>query len=763
MGEIESSLRALSICDDEELVDITEHVRQLASQLQAETIVKLADFDLFEGTHALEINNRKLDSVLLELTAAEEGFDCEQAYGAGAEEQLGYVTGTVERLSRSLVDWLHDYQSLPTTVLSCRYVEHLSQRHRAEAGLAASRLATGSELYDCVLSSCVFATLAWVNFVGNLLRAGVVYEEEDLNCNTMGLDVLADVAVADVLAELAAARGLLEQKYAGGERLLLLVRLFECLLKVPNYRPLAEQEPSDDVEPMHELIRIAAELARGPCAAEAPPGTFSQGIQKRLSNQFPPKQLYEPVGHEFQAYQTMAEDILKVLDVRHATSVIEVRQSAWFFNRCSQRHVVARALFPLYLMRDDQSIIGIYSFADFTHQTLLNFSCCGTELDRRLSDPVDDGSLKDLDPFYQEISGILFEWYQNMSQNVCRYRQGYNRQLLLWDSLQAKLEPFENKLADEGITDLVSELDNAPLMPINSWVYFMKLSAMLEFLLKGFDLEVYKPWEFFTIYWYAYYLSHHLESCLKRVHSFAEQRIASIHAMNKKIKKIKAGPKKENLRAAYQYQAQNVLPQLRLNVSFLDYLLADCAVTKSLALAQTFQFGILKSYGAVSNSNPGASTFSSDRFLHQLRFKTFSSIGVPDLPSYETFESSLDAFTISGPGLSMKLKTSLQLMNNELETSRNALRSILKEVEAASAGPVYGLFTGTRLVTDSAKQWYTSLDKTVDALASNGRRIEAALGAAHSVRETEQKVELVYPRESCRYFPILQLHNSSDK
>ncbi|AET40218.1 Mak10p Ecym_5471 [Eremothecium cymbalariae DBVPG len=764
---MESQFRLLSILDEEnELVDITDSLKQLALQLRADEIVKLPDFDLFEGTHALEVNNVKLDSTLLELTPAELEFDSKKAYGEDRDAQIVFVTSVVDRLCRSIMDWLNDYQSLPTTVLSCRYVDYLSERCKKvpKGKLEEAQLNTGSELYDKVLSTCVFATFSLIHFVDSLLRAGVIYEEEDLNCNTMGLYMLDDVPVSEISDKLLECRQLIEEKYPEGKRLLLLVCLFENLIKIHQYRPLVNRPPSENVEPLQNLITVAEELNKDNWIHEPPPGSFSRGIQKFLSNQHPPKQLYEPTGQEYLAYGTMAKDILSVLEVRFARSVVEIRQFAWFFNRSRQRHVIARALFPLYLMRDDQSILGIYTFSDFTHQTVLNFALSGTQMEKHILEEGDEEFKTNLNDFYQEISAALFEWYQNMAQNTCRYRQGYNRQLLLWDSLQAKLEPFETKLESKGIIDRISQLEDVSLMPLNTWVYFMKLISMLEFTLKGFELEVYKSWEFFTMYWYSYYLAYHLGCCLQRVQAFLEDRTASIQSMNKKLKKLKSGPKKDKLRAQYHELMNNTTPQLRQNLQFVNYMTSECTLIKSLCLAQVLQFGILVSYGIIDSNNPAATKFSKNEFLHELRFKTFSSIGVPELPTYETFKDSLSTFTFTEPGFVSKCRTSHQLINKELETAKSALENIIKSLKFADNTEGQNSFTGNRLVEESALEWYSKLEKNIFALKLNGAAILYKLGDVPSDASLKKyKAQATYVSDACKYFPILKLQNISTK
>lgn len=63
------------------LVDVTALFMEMGKKLKPETIVKDSKFNLFDGTHSLEVNNEKLDSTMIQLTPEELQFDVGVAYG----------------------------------------------------------------------------------------------------------------------------------------------------------------------------------------------------------------------------------------------------------------------------------------------------------------------------------------------------------------------------------------------------------------------------------------------------------------------------------------------------------------------------------------------------------------------------------------------------------------------------------------------------------------------------------------------------------
>lgn len=60
---------------DDQYTDITQLLFTKAQKLKVGTVVKSPSFSLFEGTHALEVTNDKLDSGLIELSEDELQFD----------------------------------------------------------------------------------------------------------------------------------------------------------------------------------------------------------------------------------------------------------------------------------------------------------------------------------------------------------------------------------------------------------------------------------------------------------------------------------------------------------------------------------------------------------------------------------------------------------------------------------------------------------------------------------------------------------------
>ncbi|CDO94471.1 unnamed protein product [Kluyveromyces dobzhanskii CBS 2104] len=750
----------------EQLVDITEHLRRLTAALKPETVVKEATFNLFEGTYALEVCNVKLDTSLIELNADELDFDCNFPYGDPTTGQrLEYVTAVCDRLCRSLMNWLHDYQTLPTTVLSCRYVEYLMELYTANPVSSlqlCQGLFTHDPLYDRVLGNFVIGVCSFIKFTSKVLKDGGVYEEEDLNCNVMNLDMLSGVSTEEVIDALRSSLRLLIESYPESQHLQRLTDLLIHMLHLPKYHyPSCQDTVLSDLTPLYETLDIVESLVengKGNTAQYSyPPGCFSKGIQKRRDNNFPPKDIYEPKGDEYTSLDEFMKDIIAALSVKECNTAFEIRQFVWFFNRLRQRTVMARALLQSYLIRED-SILGKFSFDAFKNMHLYEFSLAGTTLYDVISNKDQTKSHESIAEALNELSYCLLRWYQNMPQNACRHRQGFNRLLLDWDSVQAQFEQYESHWQSMGIEDRITNMGDIPLMPVSTWIYTTKLLMMIEFSLEGFHLEVYKPWESFTQYWFCYYLSSHLESNLKRLHEFLMQKMSYISNYNKKIKKLKAGEKKEKAKSHYKHLTDVVLPQLKINEKTVNYYFMMCTIVKSLSLAQVFQFALLKSFNIIDARTSASTRFSSDKFIHDLRFKTFSSIGIPEVPTFEQFQKSLKDFLIESPSIHSKIPKLLSFMNTELENAKIALNSVIKTIETGEAGdsPVA---TGTKHVRESALLWFKSMLNSAVALSVNGSVLKTKLSENLKLHDLHDvyDVELKFTPNGSYYFPLLTL------
>lgn len=763
MMELDASIEGLTLKDmrqDNGLVDITELFMGFNGKLNPETIVKDSKFNLFEGTHSLEVNNEKLDSTLIHLSAEELNFDIGIAYGeelgSNGVTRLEYVTAISDRLARSIISWLNDYQSLPTTVLSCRYVEHALYYNMNDPEVnddSVNHIETGDVLYDQVLDSLVVGVCYFLGIVHKMLTAGVIYEEEDLNFNHMGLSNFQllpgfDATISQMEQSKRYLTNITEEYPEKKQMLTRLWHIISIVESLVNIETIIDSSKEEAEIFLDKIETAAATLMEfGPITIEPPVGSFSIGIQRRLSNQFPPRKIIEP-SYNYNGYKEISKDIKLVNKIKNLKSAKEILSFAMFFNKLTQKHVLSRALFSLILVRQDQSILGKFSAVEFWQLHLNEF----TGIDFWMNLDIDN----DLEMIFQEASNVLLEFYQNAAQNTCRYRQGFNRQIILWDSLQAQLEAKEAEYRSLGkFSEVEMESISTSIYLCTSWVYSMKLSSMTEFILKGFELDIYQPYESFTMYWYCYYLQVHLNDTLERVKGVVTEKISGIQSISKKMKKLKAGEKKEKVRMQYRDAMTNEMPNLRDAEKGLEAMIKSCSIHKSMCLSEVLYFALLRSFKLIDAISPTPVYLSNEKLIHNLRFKTFSSIGVPELPTYEVFKKTLDDLTMEEPHFHLKLNKAIECISNELDTADENISTFLKMIEDEEKNE--HVFIGCSSVKQQASIYYKSIRGSLQRI-----RESTKLFTDKAVLKALQNAETIAYLESIpdgiAYYKLIAVH-----
>ena len=178
-------------------VDITGEFFESVRTIHDNKVVQSPLFNLLEGTRAVEIGNKKLDTGLIPLSEIDYNFD------TSCPQDVDKVIGIINGLVRLYTSWLNN-SSLPVTVMSCRYVQTLLENYQGSLNDCTfeNKRLPKQENYDKnsvewklvhkVLNSFI---LGLVKFVGISLHIAfnTLYEEEDLTTRNMDLDFLTDI------------------------------------------------------------------------------------------------------------------------------------------------------------------------------------------------------------------------------------------------------------------------------------------------------------------------------------------------------------------------------------------------------------------------------------------------------------------------------------------------------------------------------------------------------------------------------------------
>ncbi|CDK24722.1 unnamed protein product [Kuraishia capsulata CBS 1993] len=662
-------------------------------------IVKSPAFSLLEGTNALEVLNSKLDTGIIELTASEANFD------VTLPRDVDSVCSIFNEILKSLATWL-DNSSLSITLLSCRYVEEL-QVNCTKYGISdinqlgffppkeqAQISPDESDEYllvHKVLRAYTIGISKFVNFVLTLGQAGVIYNDEDLNVQTMDLDYCNKIEMIDVIDLVDEASEWLGTHEAEGYAVLIqFMHLLSTLLSIPSVlsRRLELYLPENsrlDLSFLELGEQIALDLQKNADFFEALPkveGCFSVGAQKRLSNRSPPKPL--TMDSHALAYSELAR-LFK--DTKRAMSVVNVQNigqlqmfNLFFMNqRATQadeddqptNHVVARAVLQLFFIRDDKTIMGgSKTLTDLLIDDMKFLCCCGAPSLKYLASVNPDLSLEDQSKLpvissmvlelIGQLQGPYFMQFTTISQNSARQRQHFCKSILAWDTLHVMAEKLEIDLHEEyQIYDCFKSEDGTnqeAMLPISSWVYFYKLKAMLEIVLRGIELGVYKAWELQAAYWYAAYLNDFLDAHISRLQKINKSRMDTILSIPKRLKKLKAGEKKQKLKAAYQDKMEAEFPLLQQTFERLKYLQFESNISRLMMERQRAALSIFHALDLLKFPKQARA---SEAMLFALQMKPFASVGVPAPPNYGDFNAERSEITTT---LKNELKSNATLI-----------------------------------------------------------------------------------------------------
>lgn len=605
--------------------------------------------------------NKVLDTGLIQISDDEISFDVTRP------RDLQTVVSIALRLFASTMTWLNT-SSLPVTVLSCRYVEECLNNYDGSS-LESCNFGTpmpnldspqDSVLVHKVLLSYIRGLLIFIRNVTLLGQAGVLYEEEDLTSTSMGFNLLLEIDSTLVQEDIRNSVSWLQLNVEDGlkDDMISFLNLVHDLSQIQNllyyqvdvYRGVTPSGLDFLHNCVTELTKIKANIPRYESLPDLPAGCLSSGIQKRRDNFLPPRDHHcDPVPQCIDAALHMCEDLVSMMGVTACRSITELNDfyDAFMNKRNPSIHVIARGLFQLFFIKDDRTVMGDQTkkFTSLLIDDMNSLTCHDSKIFQYFhkgSSPEFNQSLLSL---LNNLESAYYSYVLCVSQNRCRQRQHFNKAIMVWDTLQVQTENFELEIGSKyNVTDVFTAGDSneeTPVMAISSWVYYQKLRAMLEVLLRGVELEVYRTWELFLIYWYIEYLCASIIGHFARILSTMEFRRVKITNMSKKIKKIKAGEKKQQLKELYNYKLETDIPQLDKISALLNskefqmIVFRDLAIQYKTLLSVIYDLKLLKL--PKMNKIP-------ERLAYELQMKPFRSVGVPEFADFDRWAQSRELF-----------------------------------------------------------------------------------------------------------------------
>jgi hypothetical protein len=742
-ADTENLLAKISLNDDDGYTDVTQLLFSKTQKLKHGIVVKSPSFSLFEGTHALEILNHQLDSGLIVLTEEELTFDVVKP------RSLDEICWLTDSLFRSLFTWLNN-STLPQTLFSNRYVEELLVNYTKfpQNGLTSCVFSTQfspndaeDQLVHLVLRNVILGCLYFARVGCTLVQGGTVYEEEDINSQAMNLNIISNIQLDEVLEQLEITLEYLNSNFKDNKSSSIIqnvINIVQDLLKLPlflNTRiPPQSENIKYDVSFLDSTLKKLDYLQENALylkSLQEIPGCYSRGIQKRLNNNAPPKKLVPYEEEDFSSVRLLINDFKQIFSIMdRETSNDVVSHSLNFAN--TDHHAISRAFYPLFLVRDDRSVLGNETLIEFLVSQLSQFSCYNAEIFSTDNHIVQ----KKVMDFLQQLSLQVFELLNVTNQNPCRQRQHLSRLIIQFDSLQANAENLEVNFSEVfQIKDefFESENDKNPSLaiPLTSWLYFIKLEIMISVVLRGFELDLYKLWEFHPMYWYASYLVGSLLTLLNRVLTYNNYKIESIKNMGKRVKK-KKGDQRQKYKEKYEHKLKNEVPALKVIISHIEEKILSYRVIQNLVQLEILNILNLKEKGFIKT--PDFPFAPNKEMLFNLRMKSFSTVGIPQFPTYDQYIKQL------------KHTEAMSVDENKTKELRSKViqdcKEIISRIESASSFDY-------NINRDSWVSWFKEYQKSCIGIGLNAPR-----------NQQPESTKVIVEKEGFhRYFPVIKLVN----
>lgn len=562
-------------------------------------------FTLFGGVHALEIGNERMDTGLKYKPLQEEISNAPKINNSEDFEEF------IDSLISREISW-HCGAMLMQNVLSCVYVEDILEKifnrfnsNKNQSGSMDEYLeefAKNITSWSDAAQACIIGLVKNLNLcIGILNDPSAIYQEEDIILNNAGYHFLDNTPTDKVIHVLKSALTWMKNQEApksSKNRVELRIQLLHTMSRnTPENRP--------HISKALKLIKDVVPRENG---NKYDSTSYTEGVQARVTNTSP----LRPLKSESEPYSRW-EEILTMADEISGTvpDIVKSTDLLSFFLKFS-----AKRPRPLPIVRgllksivNNGSILSQSQIQWVTQDIKeLTSAAPGSILE------TDHSQIKQIVAIFMEQAALCYtDLLTVMCQNRSRQRQNLAHCILSFDSLQVNAEQLEMDVANVLKQDTIEvNGTHVPAMPISSWVYLRKLQIMVWVVFLGFELDVYKLWEYSRMYYYGNFLLNNLEDHLNRLQVYIEQ-------------KLQKSPRFQPLK-----NSQSYIQALQVESNALNQL---CQSGMYLAIGFEKSELIKMPAKALSITNP--------ELLYGLRLKPFSSVGVPEKPSFEEFQEAV--------------------------------------------------------------------------------------------------------------------------
>uniref|UniRef100_A0A3P8VUS9 N-alpha-acetyltransferase 35, NatC auxiliary subunit n=1 Tax=Cynoglossus semilaevis TaxID=244447 RepID=A0A3P8VUS9_CYNSE len=536
------------------LVDITQEFKGACKELNLGELLHDKLFGLFETMSAIEMMDPKMDAGMIGNQVNRKVLNFEEAIKENVikvkDLSLPELIGIIDTCFCCLITWLEGH-SLAQTVFTCLYV------HNPDL------------IEEPALKAFALGILKVCNIAQEKVNKAAVFEEEDFQAMTYGFKMANNVTDLHVTGMLKDVEDELQRKVKStrsqqGEHRdpdvelehrqclalfnrikftrLLLTALIAFTKKETSSVSEAQKlvaQAADLLSPIHSSIQHGIQSQNDTTKGDHPIMMgFERLVNQRLLPPTFPRYAKIIKREDMVAYLSkLIERMKTVCDVINTTNLHGILD---FFCEFSEQSpcVLSRSLLQTTFLIDNKKVYGTHLMQDmikdalryFVSPPVLSYKCC----------LFNNHQAKDyIDSFVTHCSRPFCSPIQIHGHNQARQRDKLGHILEEFATLQDEAEKV-----DAALHSLLMKLEpqRQHLGCLGSWILYYNLRIMIQYLLGGFELELYSIHEYYYIYWYlSEFLYAWLMSTLSRADSsqMAEERILEEQLKGRSSKKTK--------------------------------------------------------------------------------------------------------------------------------------------------------------------------------------------------------------------------------
>ncbi|KEF54716.1 uncharacterized protein A1O9_09158 [Exophiala aquamarina CBS 119918] len=612
-----------------------------------------------------------------------------------------------------LVAW-HQGYPLSQTLFTSVYVERLlwpepktlsdAKFHRDVSGTQAD-----ASILTVILEPFCLALIKCCDLVLAMISEQHYYEEEDFATQIFNRPLLSRIPPQEILSNLDSARSRLPKlglKLPLHDALKARLDVRYFLLNILQNCSTGASTDTISIEEITSLINFVEKtsgLGRS-ISADA----FTLKMQRRLASSVPPRPMIvtqkEAAFVFFKQLVTDATRAFEVLKITCSVDLLVAYQS--FMAQDPQPSVYVRALLQSFLTLQD-NILGRFTLRQFITQDLqlmvLPNSMLLTEATG--TSPALNGeqiqALAQFDYFINRLGPSYLNLFRTFCLNRSRVRRNLCHAALEWDRIQAEAEELDSVVQSSfgEQPQMYSDADEPTFSySLSSWVYHYKLMQLRGIVQMGFQLSVYAPHEYSSMYWYLSYLSSTHLSHLERISFFVS------------VDQQKSKGQHEKM--------QKTLHQLYRHFTWLK-------ATEALAKALHRVLVVVQRHGHLVQPRP---SYSSDHLRYELRMRPFQHLSIPEPLPPDVAQQACSLQELSD---STVLEQAL-LLN---QTAKKAWEEVLKEnwnSQAVSAGNISATNTSSGAEDQGmapvvAREWTKEVRNSIKACIGTSIAISALI------------------------------------